>query len=411
MRVLFVDEKSWIKKVPYTIHYLAEQLVARGHAVFAIDYDDTWQRTSRADLWSPQTHQRVAKINPTCTIDLTTPGFIKFAGLSRISTLITHTVAIARVLRQERIDVIVTYSLTNALPTILLGRLLGIPVFFHSIDMLAPLVPHPLLARPAEWIEQLLIRGADCVLALTPVFAKRAARLGARRTAIIPNGVAIARLTPGLDTTALRKELGLENQRVIAFVGTFTRHVGLIPLLEAFAQMTWPDVKLLLVGDDIVTAGHERRVAETRCQELGIQEQVIFTGLQPANRVPLYINLADVCISPFPPSTFSRYNIAMKVFEYMACARPTVSFALEGTQSLVPEGAGGVVYVQSHAELMQAIRRLLDTPNECEALGTAGRKLVEECFTWERVGADLEQVLLESLQNTEININIEAVKQ
>ena len=42
MKILFVDEKDWTKKVPYTIHYLAEHLVKHGHTVIAVDFDDTW---------------------------------------------------------------------------------------------------------------------------------------------------------------------------------------------------------------------------------------------------------------------------------------------------------------------------------------------------------------------------------
>ncbi|HJZ46445.1 MAG TPA: glycosyltransferase family 4 protein, partial [Roseiflexaceae bacterium] len=135
------------------------------------------------------------------------------------------------------------------------------------------------------------------------------------------------------------------------------------------------------------------------CRELRIADSVIFTGLQPAQRVPLYINLADVCVSPFPPSTFSRYNITMKVFEYMACGKPTVMFNLAGTQSLVPPGSGGIVYVDSHIDMCLAIDRLLQDDAERARLGAAGRALVAGRFSWDRVGQDLERVLLDLRAN------------
>src|SRR4029078_4516110 len=132
-------------------------------------------------------------------------------------------------------------------------------------------------------------------------------------------------------------------------------------------------------------------------RELGIANSVIFTGLQPAERVPLYINLADVCVSPFPPPTSSRAKITMKVFEYMACGKPTVMFNLAGTQSLVPPGSGGIVYVESHAEMCAAIEHLLQDAPERARLGAAGRALVAERFAWDHVTRDLERVLLELL--------------
>lgn len=393
MRILFLDEKSWRKKVPYTIHYLAEQLVGRGHKVFAIDFDDTWQKVGFLDFWSPASRCRIGKLDEGRAVDVVSPGFIKVAALSRISALLTHTAAIAKIIRHEQIDAIVTYSLTNAVPAVVVSRALGVPLLFHSIDMLAPLVPHPLLAKPAEWLEALLVRRSDCTLALTPVFEERARRIGARHTAVIPNGVALGRLRPGLDCESLREELGLKGLKVVLFVGTFTPHVGLAGLLRAFAQRPWPDTRLVLVGDDVVTQGRERRSAEAECRSLGIADLVIFTGLQPADKVPLYINLADVCISPFPPSTFSKYNIAMKVFEYMACAKPTVCFDLEGTKSLAPAGVSGVEYVGSYGEMMDCIRHLLDDAERRSRLGALGRQRVEQEFSWDQVGLQLEGVI------------------
>lgn len=398
MNILFVDEKSWQKKVPYTIHYLAEQLVLRGHSVHAIDYDDTWSRASVLDWWSRGTQRSIDKLGSGAAVEVTSPGFVKIVGLSRISTIVTHCAALVRLVRERRIDVMVTYGLTNAAPALTVSRMMRIPILFHSIDMLAPLVPHPLLGRPAEMIEAQLIRRCSCVLALTPVFAERARRIGARRTAVIPNGVALARLRPGLNTDSLRRELGLVGKRVLVFVGTFTPLVGLSELLNAFASSDLANTSLVLVGDDIVTQGHERRVAEHAVRKLGIGDRVIFAGLQPASRVPEYINLADICLSPFPPSTFSKYNIAMKVFEYMACGKPTVCFDLEGTKSLVPPNSWGVIYVQSHAEMMQRLRMLLADPAECLRLGREARVKAEEHLSWEKVGARLESVLAHEVQ-------------
>lgn len=395
MKVLFVDEKDWSKKVPYTIHYLAEHLVRRGHQVFAIDYDDTWKKEHAFDLVSATRRRPLTKIEQQSPVEVTSPSFIKIPGLSRVSTLATHYHALTRLVRREAIDSIVTYGIMNAAPTLMVAKHFNIPVLFHSIDMLGPLVPFKVLEKPAEMIEQALMRFSDCTLALTPVFAERARRLGARRVAVIPNGVGIERLRPGLDTAELRAELGLRDEKVILFVGTLTKHVGMDTFLQHFARMPRDGVKFVVVGDDIVTAGREMQRAKAICRQLAIEESVIFTGLQPAERVPLYINLADVCVSPFPPSKFSKFNIAMKVFEYMACGKPTVTFQLEGTKSLVPPGTGGVVYVDTHEAMCATITRLLADDEDCLALGTAGRRMIEQRFTWEHVTRDLEQVLFD----------------
>ncbi len=391
MHILFLDEKDWGKKVPYTIHYLAEHLSQCGHTVWAIDFDDTWERRSFGDWWSPRRERPVSKI--LAPVQVISPGFVKVAGLSRLSTLATHTWAMLNFLRHKHVDAIVIYSLSNASQALLCSRLFKVPILFHSIDMLAPLIPHEVLVAPGLALERALIRGSDAVLALTPILGRRARALGARRVEIVPNGINLQRLRPELDTHDLREELGLApDDRVVVFVGTLIRHTGLDSFLHAFGPLAERGVKFVVVGDDVVTKGKELSRIKALTRELGLAESVIFTGLQPADRVPYYINLADVCVSTYPPSEFSRYNITMKVFEYMACERPTVCFNLEGTRSLVPPGHG-VIYVDSFEEMAHQIGYLLDDGDVCHEQGNRARHLMEERFSWSRVTDRMEEVL------------------
>ena len=55
MNVLFVHEVDWLSKVVFDIHSLAEALSLRGHHVFAVDYENTWQRKGPFDFGSLRT--------------------------------------------------------------------------------------------------------------------------------------------------------------------------------------------------------------------------------------------------------------------------------------------------------------------------------------------------------------------
>jgi glycosyltransferase involved in cell wall biosynthesis len=396
MNILFVDEKNWVKKVPYTIHYLAEYMADRGHNIIAIDFDDSWTKVSIFDFISHRTRKKISKFGTNNYIDVISPLFIKIPLVSRISTLLTHFWEIRKILHYESIDSIIIYSVTNAIPALLLARLYNVPLLFHSIDMLDQLAPHPFLGKMALLIERLLIRHSDCVLALTPIFAARATQIGARDVAVIPNGVNVQLLRPDIDSAQLRNEFSLFDEKIILFVGTLTKHLALDQFLFYFSQMPRDGIKLVVVGDDITSAGREMQKAKEMCRVQKIENSVVFVGMQPTQRVPLFINLADVCVSPFPPSTFSKYNIAMKIFEYMACGKPTVSFKLAGTLSLVPPLSGGVVYVESYEEMCAAISSLLQNEIECTRLGDAGRQLVNQKFSWESVAGELENTLTET---------------
>ena len=407
MRILFLDEKSWEKKVPYTIHYFADRLSQRGHKIWAIDFDDTWERRSASDWWSPRRERSITKV--VAPVRVISPGFVKIPGLSRLSTLATHTWTILDILRHEQVDAIVTYALSNAPQALLFSRMFEVPLLFHSIDMLAPLIPNRALVGPGLALERVLIRGSDAVLALTPVLGRRAKALGARRVATIPNGVDLQRLRPGLDVRDLREKLGLAiDDRVIVFVGTLIRHTGLDDFLRSFGPLATKGTKLVVVGDDVITKGRELARLKALSRELGLTQHVIFTGLQPADSVPCYINLADVCVSTYPPSEFSRYNITMKVFEYMACGRPTVCFNLEGTRSLVPPGHG-VTYVDSFEEMVHQVGCLLGDVCTSREQGDRARHLMEARFSWSRVTDRMEEVLQDVIASRKASTRCESV--
>ena len=93
-------------------------------------------------------------------------------------------------------------------------------------------------------------------------------------------------------------------------------------LLHALARL--PHARGLIIG------GHpaEPDLARTKsvADGLGIAERVAFTGLVEPARVAELLSQADVLVLPNPASAIStRYTSPLKLFEYMAAARPIVS--------------------------------------------------------------------------------------
>lgn len=95
---------------------------------------------------------------------------------------------------------------------------------------------------------------------------------------IIHNAIDVKKYTYSLEKArAIRKEMHLENNVVIGHVGRFDLQKNHKFLLDIFSECikVVPDAKLLLVGD-----GEEREDIKARARELGINNNVIFTGVR-----------------------------------------------------------------------------------------------------------------------------------
>jgi hypothetical protein len=102
----------------------------------------------------------------------------------------------------------------------------------------------------------------------------------------------------------------------------------------------------------------------------------------PDEEVRRTICSADVCLAPDPKSSYTDRSTLIKVAEYMALSRATVSYDL--TESRVTAGdAAAFAGNNDPIEFAARIDELLDDPERRRRLGAAGRARVERGLAWE----------------------------
>jgi len=124
--------------------------------------------------------------------------------------------------------------------------------------------------------------------------------------------------------------------------------------------------------DDIITLS----------EQLGVADIVEFPGWVGDEFIQRCLSTADVCLSPDPMTPFNNVSTMNKVVEYMAMARPVVSFDLVETRVSAGDAA---VYVAADDEraFAKAIDDLLNDPERRRQLGELGRRRVEKELSWE----------------------------
>ena len=174
----------------------------------------------------------------------------------------------------------------------------------------------------------------------------------------------------------IRASLGLDGSApIVLYTGTFEAYQGLDLLFAASKAVhrERPDVRFVLVG------GRPDQVerARARVAEIGAAG-IVFVGEQPSEKIPSFLDAADVLVSPRSIGT----NTPLKIYQYLGSGRVTVATRLlTHTQVLSDEVA---ILTEPTADgFAQGILRAVNDPALARHLGRQARLLAETRYTYD----------------------------
>lgn len=216
------------------------------------------------------------------------------------------------------------------------------------------------LARVYRWIERVLARRCDAIVAVSEQEAAEGRTvLGSAvdHTVVIPNGVDRVRFNPD----GARAERP-EGSALIVCVGRLSEQKGQDLAIQALARLEQERVLLRLVGDEH-PPGEKRRL-QALAESLGVSDRIEWTGSVP-DTAP-HLRAADIVIAP------SRWEGMSLVFlEAMACGAAMVVADVFGSDAV---GAAGVIVpVDDVGGLADAVDGLLSNEERRQRLGEAAR--------------------------------------
>jgi glycosyltransferase involved in cell wall biosynthesis len=324
------------------------------------------------------------------------PIFYLYAGL-----------AVARIVRRDRIDLVHVQNKHMLIPGVLAHSLAGVPVVLTlrdgSIIDAAPMCLHHGDRMPADcgvsklwrdcaveyfelyargrrsrlatrlvflyrWLDarlkQRFLRRVDAVVAVSQgildIYRRSGLLAGVSRLRVVPTVPSLGAPPPDA-VEDMRRRLALDARRVVLFVGKLSPGKGVADFLAAARLVgpVLPDVHFVLAGEGDVEA------AEPFIRRLGPLANRDVLALYP---------LADVVVVPSViPDAFSRV-----ILEAMAAARPVIATRVGGTPELVLDGkTGWLVDRNDPRGLAEAVLAILRDDALRDALGAAGRRHLE----------------------------------
>lgn len=201
---------------------------------------------------------------------------------------------------------------------------------------------------------------------------------------VIPNGVDIARFTPGAPLPAALRRTG----RTVLYVGRLERRKGLPVLLAAMPALlrAIPDARLVVVG-----SGQLGKPCREQVQELGIAGRVQFVGRVAAEDLPGFYANCDVYCSP----ALGGEAMGIVLVEAMAAGRAVVASDISGYNEVIQDGVTGVLCPPGNAEaLAQALADLLASEDRRARVGNAALSSAAR-YAWPEVTGRIEGVYRE----------------
>ncbi len=291
---------------------------------------------------------------------------------------------VARVLREQRADILVTHSSKDSWVGALAGRLGGVPLV-RMRHLAVPVRRNPIsrlvytrlcrrIVTTGEGGRDLLIR-----------------EIGVRpgRIVAVPTGVDLAQFDPQrVQGGPVRRALGIPaGAPVVGMVAVLRSKKGHRYFVEAAREVVraLPAARFLIVGEGPMRPTVERWIAEA-----GLAGAVFLLGHR--EDIPEVIAALDVMVLP----SRRAEGVPQVLTQALAMERAVVTTDVAGVTEMVEDGVTGLVVPPEDATaLAKAVVSLLEDRERGRALGRAGRRRVVAGFSLEGMLARMETLYRE----------------
>ena len=290
------------------------------------------------------------------------------------------------------------------------GMLYGIPhvISAHSLEPLRPWKREQLGGgyEVSSWVERTAYEAADGIVAVSFAMKDDILRcypkIDPDRVRVIHNGIDLSGWNaPKADEeiAAAREyfaSYGLDPDKpTIMFVGRITRQKGVPGLLRAIAKLP-PEIQVVLCAGapdtPEIAAETEALVEDLRSRRAGV---VWISDFLSRGKIIQLLSCSTAFVTPSIYEPLGIVNL-----EAMAVGLPVVGTKTGGipdciedgvTGTLVPieqldDGTGTPVHPEAfEADLASALEAVCADPEKAREMGAAGRKRVEEHFSWESI--------------------------
>lgn len=266
----------------------------------------------------------------------------------------------------------IVYDMDSSMPDQLLEK-------WSFLRMIAPVM---------YGLEHLAIRRSDVVLPVCDALAERVQESAPAKPLRVLEDVAMDLQPSGKPVDDVRQMLP-DNAIVAMYIGNLEHYQGIDLLISSLSELDDCEVlSVIFIGGSDDDIEHYRSMADT----LGVSAQCSFLGPRPVADLMLYLNQADILVSP----RIKGVNTPMKVYSYMGAGRAIIATDIAShTQVLNDESA--MLVPGDPASFAAGLATLCKDEGMRDRLGKASQALADSRHTY----SVFENKLLEVYQQLE----------
>jgi glycosyltransferase involved in cell wall biosynthesis len=201
---------------------------------------------------------------------------------------------------------------------------------------------------------------------------------------VLEDGVDLNQFNIKDDRYGWRRRLELpESKKIVLYCGSLFREKGIEDiLLTAKNLASNKDIVFVIVGGTDESLRHWKKFINDN----QIQNAVL-TGFVNNSLVPMYLKSADVLIMPYNTGiTYDRMDLnstsPLKLFEYMASARPVVTSDIPVVSKIVKHGESAMLAEPNNIEkLSEYVMQLLNHKEKAATISKKAYEMVKQ-YSW-----------------------------
>lgn len=245
--------------------------------------------------------------------------------------------------------------------------------------------------RAVRALERRGYRSADRITCTTRAFMDTVEDRGGdrRKLVFLPNGADLDLFRPLPADNPVAAEYPFGDRFVVTYSGLLGLKHGVGSIVEAADLLRDErDIVFFIRGE-----GPARPAIEAMIRDRAL-DNVILGGERPMQDIPHLLARSDACVTNLLPDPYLHKIISVKIFEYMACAKPVIA-ALEGEGArVVREADAGLVVPPCDARgIADAVLELHRDRERGRAMGERGREHVIANYSRAATAARLDETL------------------
>ena len=223
-----------------------------------------------------------------------------------------------------------------------------------------------------NYFERWAIKRADIVVPVCNYLSEKVKIYNPEKKVYLLEDIAFEMNSDNSNGENFKKQFGSAEVTAI-YVGNLEHYQGIDLMLEGIALLdTQSSFNLIIIG------GLEKDIQyySEKAKELKIDKIVFFLGPRPLNNLMLYLNQADILISP----RIKGKNTPMKIYSYLASGKPILGTKIYSHTQVLNSNCSYLVE-PNPKDFAKGLEKLINDKTLRESIGETGKELAKKNFS------------------------------